>query len=92
MGLSAEDGSLIVTFESKSVKYSLDAELEEERLFTAEPNQIYNVGMSQIFKLQILIFKPLLEDTESFPNLEFSELDFDSVQANESLLTFLPSI
>ena len=38
------------------------------------------------------MFQPLLEDTESFPNLELRELDFDSGQASESLLTFLPSI
>ena len=37
-------------------------------------------------------FKPLLEEAESFPSLEFKELDLDSVQANESLLIFLPSI
>jgi len=38
------------------------------------------------------VIKPRLEDTESFPNLELRELDLDSVQANESLLTCLPSI
>lgn len=53
------------------VKYSFDAELDDDRLLTAEP---------------------LLEEAESFPSLEFKELDLDSVQANESLLIFLPSI
>jgi hypothetical protein len=39
VGLSDADGSLIVIFESKSGKYSLDAELDVERLLTAEPGR-----------------------------------------------------
>ena len=40
VGLSIFDGSLIVILESKSGKYSFDAEVELERLFTAaEPNK-----------------------------------------------------
>ena len=37
VGLSTIDGSLIVTFESKSGKYSLEAEVELDKLLTADP-------------------------------------------------------
>ena len=80
-------GSFMVTFASKSGKYSLEADVELDKLLTAEPK-----NQNEHTELNYNFLKPPLDDeADSIPSFEFSELDFDSV-TSESSLGFLVSI